>query len=110
MSIQKKTRTFGEHLRHLREANGLTLKSVSDKLKVDISLLAKIERNERNPTKHIISEVATFFNLDETELKNNFLSDQIAYKILSENADISILKAAEAKVKYFKTVQNGERN
>jgi hypothetical protein len=36
-------------------------------------------------------------------LQNDFLSDVIAYKILDEEADLSILKVAEEKVKYLKS-------
>jgi len=36
---------------------------------------------------------------------DEYLSDQIAYKIISENAGIEILKAAEKKVTYFKNIQ-----
>ena len=100
--------SFGEQLRHLREEAGLTLKHVSEKIKIDTSLLAKIERSERQPTKQIIKQVADFFNVDEQELQNYFLSDVIAYKILEEKADVSILRVAEEKVKYLKTVYNGE--
>ena len=85
-----------------------SLKNVSDQIGIDTSLLAKIERNERQPTKHIIKQVAEFFKCNEQELLNNFLSDQIAYKILDEEADIEILKVAEEKVKYLKTVNNGK--
>lgn len=104
----KNTKTFGEHLRHLREDAGLTLKFVSEQISIDTSLLAKIERNERQPTKQIIKQVADFFKVDEKELQNDFLSDQIAYKIIDEEADISILKVAEEKVKYLKTLHNGK--
>ncbi len=100
--------SFGEQLRHLREEAGLTLKHVSEKIKIDTSLLAKIERSERQPTKQIIKQVADFFNVDEQELQNYFLSDVIAYKILEEKADVSILRVAEEKVKYLKTVYNGK--
>ena len=68
----------------------------------------KIERNERQPTKQIIKQVADFFKVDAKELQNDFLSDVIAYKILDEEADLSILKVAEEKVKYLKTVHNGK--
>ena len=108
MATIKKTKSFGEHLRHLREEAGLTLKFVSEQISIDTSLLAKIERNERQPTKQIIKQVADFFKVDEKELQNDFLSDQIAYKILDEEADLSILKVAEEKVKYLKTVHNGK--
>ena len=108
MATIKNITSFGEHLRNLRETQSLTLKNVSDQIGMDTSLLAKIERNERQPTKHIIKQVAEFFKCNEQELLNNFLSDQIAYKILDEEADIEILKVAEEKVKYLKTVNNGK--
>jgi len=104
----KKTKSLGEHLRHLREEAGLTLKFVSEQISIDTSLLAKIERNERQASKQIIKQVAYFFKVDEKQLKNDLLSDQIAYKILEDEADLSILKVAEEKVKYLKTVHNGK--
>ena len=108
MTTVKNITSFGEHLRNLRENQSLTLKNVAEQIGIDTSLLAKIERNERQPTKLIIKQVAEFFKCNEQELLNNFLSDQIAYKILEEEADIEILKVAEEKVKYLKTVNNGK--
>lgn len=93
-------RTFGEHLREMRERAGFTLKEVASKIDMDISLLAKIERNERQPTKAHINKFAKFFKVREQELADEFLSDQIAYKILDEEADLNILKVAEEKIKY----------
>jgi transcriptional regulator with XRE-family HTH domain len=108
MTTLKKHTSFGELLRSLREETGQTLKTVAENLQMDTSLLAKIERNERQPTKQIISQVAEYFNVDKKELQSEFLSDQIAYKIMDEEADIEILKVAEEKVKYLKTVNNGK--
>jgi transcriptional regulator with XRE-family HTH domain len=108
MTAIKNIASFGEHLRSLRENQSLTLKNVAEQIGIDTSLLAKIERNERQPTKQIIKQVAEFFKCNEQDLLNNFLSDQIAYKILDEEADIEILKVAEEKVKYLKTVNNGK--
>jgi len=108
MATIKKIESFGEHLRSLRERAGLTLKSVAEEIGIDTSLLAKIERNERQPTRQVIKEVAGYFKVSERDLQNNFLSDQIAYKILDQEADLSILKVAEQKVKYLKTVHNGK--
>ncbi len=108
MTLIKKTITFGEHLRSLREQSNSTLKAVSEQIGIDTSLLAKIERNERQPTKTIISSIANYFKVDEKDLQNNFLSDQIAYKIIDQEADLSILKVAEEKVKYLKTIHHGK--
>jgi len=108
MASVKKYNSFGEHLRTLREDAGQTLKTVAEQISIDISLLAKIERNERQPTKQLIKQVATFFKVDEKQLQNEFLSDQIAYKILDEEADLNILKVAEKKVSYLKTKKNAD--
>ena len=108
MATVKNRTSFGKHLRNLRESQSLTLKNVAEQIGIDTSLLAKIERNERQPTKQIIKQVAEFFKCNEQELLNNFLSDQIAYKIMDEEADIEVLKVAEEKVKYLKTVNNGK--
>lgn len=102
----KKYTTFGEQLRELRETAGMTLREVAVNIEIDPSLLAKIERSQRQPTKHLIKNIADFFNVNEKELLEEFLSDQIAYKILDEEADLSILKVAEEKVAYIKTLRN----
>ncbi|GAB4258589.1 MAG: hypothetical protein Kow0079_15820 [Vicingaceae bacterium] len=100
MASMRKYITFGEHVRILREKGGFTLKEVATNIKIDISLLAKIERNERQPNRPLIKKISNFFKVNENELLNEFLSDQIAYKILDEDADLNILKVAEKKIKY----------
>ncbi|MBP7731031.1 MAG: helix-turn-helix transcriptional regulator [Bacteroidales bacterium] len=100
MTYLKSYTTFGEHIRTLRETAGLTLKEVAENVEIDISLLAKIERNERQPTKKLIKNISNYFKVDDKELFNEFLSDQIAYKILDEEADLNVLKVAERKIKY----------
>jgi transcriptional regulator with XRE-family HTH domain len=106
-TVKQKFTSFGEHLRTLREETHLPLREVASHISIDPSFLAKIERNERHPTKQLIKQLATYFKVDEKELQNEFLSDQIAYKILDEEADLNILKVAEKKVHYLKTNRNG---
>jgi len=107
MEKAKIHKNFGEHLRALRETSGLTLREVALTINVDSSLLAKIERNKRLPTRLLIKNLASFFKINEKELLTEFLSDQIAYKILDEEGDLNILKVAEEKVSYLKTLHNG---
>ena len=107
MEKEKSHTNFGEHLRTLRETTGLTLREVASTINIDSSLLAKIERNQRPPKRKLIKNLASFFNINERELLTEFLSDQIAYKILDEEGDLNILKAAEEKVSYLKTLHNG---
>lgn len=107
VTTKQKFSTFGEHLRALRVDAEQSLREVASHLDIDPSLLAKIERNERQPTKQLIKAVADYFNTDEKKLQNEFLSDQIAYKILDGEAYLTILKVAEQKVSYLKTKRNG---
>lgn len=95
--------TFGSFIKKLREQKGLTLQTVSSKLSVDVSMLARIEKNERKPTKEFINRIASFFNVAEKDLTIAFLSDTIVYKILeNENLAMEAIKAAEVKMTYLK--------
>lgn len=101
MSKQKMT-TFGERIRKLREERELPQRKVAALLDIDTSLLAKYERNERHPSKELITKIAELFKIDSNELVNEVLSDKIAYQILEEEADTKILRVAETKVEYLK--------
>jgi transcriptional regulator with XRE-family HTH domain len=95
--------TFGEYIRQLRVNTGLPIRKIAAQLDIDSSLLGRIERNERQANKELIAGIAKIFNQDEADLLQRFLSDQIAYKIIDENADIAVLKVAEQKVEYLKS-------
>lgn len=100
-----KIATFAEQIRMLRESAHLSLREVAEEIGIDTSLLGKIERNERQPTKEQIKQVANFFKLEEKDLLKEYLSDQFAYRIIEEEADLDTLKVAERKVEYLKTKQ-----
>lgn len=95
--------SFGEQLRSLREQKQLSLREVASEINIDSSLLGKIERNERQPTKEQIKLIAFFFKINEKQLFREYLSDQFANKIIEANIDLDILKVAEKKVEYLKT-------
>jgi len=95
--------TIGEQVKALREKAILSLREVSVQTGIDASLLGKIERNERPPTKEQLKQFASFYKIDEKTLINELLSDQFAYRILEEKADIDILKVTEEKVEYLKS-------
>jgi len=99
---KKKLTTFGERIRELREKQKLPQRKVAAILDIDTSLLAKYERNERQPSKDTILKIANIFNVDGEELINEALTDKIAYQIIEDEADSKILKVAEEKAKYIK--------
>lgn len=95
--------TFGDTLRKLREDKQLTLREVANKLGIDTSMLGKIEKNTRKPTKNLIEKISIIFNVSNKELTIAFLSDTVVYQVLEEEVAQEVLKVAERKVKYLKT-------
>jgi transcriptional regulator with XRE-family HTH domain len=97
-------KTFGDTIKKLREEKNLTLREVAKALKIDTSMLGKIEKNTRKPTKRLIEKFAKFFKVSGKDLTIVFLSDAIAYQVMEEG-DFSneVFKVAEEKVKYLKT-------
>ena len=73
---------------------------------IDQSLLAKIERNERQPSKRLVKKISKYFMVNEKDLLDEILSDQIAYIILDEEAGLNVLKVAEKKINYLKRKNN----
>ncbi len=65
--MNKTIATFGEQIRLLREEKTLSLREVAEQIGIDTSLLGKIERNDRQPTKEQIKLIARFFKLDEKD-------------------------------------------
>jgi HTH-type transcriptional regulator, competence development regulator len=100
----KLEKTFGETVKKLREEKQLPLREVAEALEIDTSMLGKIEKNNRKPTKSLIVKIAKYFKVNAKDLIVAFLSDEIAYQVLDEE-DLSneIFKVAEEKVKYLKT-------
>jgi HTH-type transcriptional regulator, competence development regulator len=96
--------SFGETIKKLRENRQLPLREVADALNIDTSMLGKIEKNSRKPTKQLIGKIAKFFNVNHKDLLITFLSDTVAYQVMDEeDSAIKVLKVAEKKVKYLKT-------
>ena len=98
MKIEK---SFGETIRDLRIENHLTLREVAERLKIDTSMLGKIEKNNRNPSKQFIKDISKLFNIEEDLLTVAHLSDTVAYSILEEELANEVLKAAEEKINYY---------
>ena len=94
--------TFGEYIKQLRTSRDLTITKISEEIGIDSTLWSRIERDERRPSKDVISKIAITFNQNEKDLLQKYYSDNFAYKIIGENIDVKVLRVAERKVKYLK--------
>ena len=96
------TDSFGERVRKLREQADMPLRKLAALLDIDQSTLSKIERGERKPNTELIEKLSAIFSIDKKELQISFISDKVAYEVLSEEYSQEILKLAEEKVEYLK--------
>ena len=95
---------FGEYIRQLRTAKGLTLTELAALLKLDSANLSKIENGKREFDEKRLEKLATAFDLDIEKLKIEYFGDQFAKKMYAYNCPRETLMVAEEKVNYLKSV------
>ena len=100
--------TFGDIIKTERESKSLLLRQVASALEIDQAIISKFERGERKPTKEQVEKFAEFYDLDKNNLVTSWLSDQIANTILYEVNIGEVLKVAEEKALYLKTIHDGK--
>lgn len=96
-------KNIGQTLRELRESKGLLLREVGAALSIDPTLLSKIERNDRMPTKEQVSALSEFYQDKKNEVLIAWLSDKLVYEIQDEDLALAAMKVAEQKIEYLKT-------
>lgn len=100
--------TFGSIIKTERENKGLILRKVASAIDIDQAIVSKFERGERKPSKVQVEKFAEFYDLDKNKLITSWLSDQIANTILYEENIEEVLKVAEEKAIYLKTIHDGK--
>ncbi len=97
-----KSKTIGQILRELREGKDLLLREVGAKLSIDPTILSKIEREERMPTKEQVKALADFYKEQKNEVIIAWLSDKLVHEVENEELAIQAMIVAEEKIKYKK--------
>ncbi len=101
--IDTALKTIGQILRELREKQGLLLREVAAAISIDPTLLSKIERDERLPTKVQVKSLAKFYKQEGNEILVAWLSDKVFYELKDEDLALEAMQVAEEKIKYSKT-------
>jgi transcriptional regulator with XRE-family HTH domain len=97
--------TFGEYIHKLRTENGLTLTKLAAALDIDQSTLSKIENQKRNVPLEILPKLAKFFKLNIKTLEREYYSERIAEIIYQTPDSSELLKLAEEKANYYRTLK-----
>lgn len=96
-------KNIGDTLRALRESKGLLLREVGAELSIDPTILSKIERNNRMPTKDQVQALSMFYEDKKNDVVIAWLSDKLVYEIQDEDLGLDAMKVAEKKIEYLKT-------
>lgn len=99
MDINK---SIGQLLREFREHKELLVRQVAALLEIDPSLLSKIERGDKRPTRKQINQLADILDVDVNELMVAYLSDRLVYEVRDEDLAMEAIKVAEQKIEYLK--------
>lgn len=91
--------TIGAILRNLREAKSLLLREVAASISIDPTLLSKIERDERMPTREQVKALSTFYKEEENSIVLAYLSDRLVNELEHEELALQAMKIAEDKLK-----------
>lgn len=94
--------TFGEYLRNLRTEKGLTLTQLAAQLGLDSANLSKIENGKRDFDEKRLDLLAKVFDINISDLKDEFYSEMIAKKLYESKCSENVLQLAEEKIKYLK--------
>ncbi len=98
--------TINEKLRQLREDKKLPLRIVSAYLDIDPTILSKIKRDERMPTREQVNALSDFYKEQKKDVIIAWLSDKLAYEVQDEELALEAMKVAEEKVKYITKNKN----
>lgn len=98
--------TINEKLRQLREDKKLPLRIVSAYLDIDPTILSKIKRDERMPTREQVNALSDFYKEQKKDVIIAWLSDKLAYEVQDEDLALEAMKVAEEKVKYITKNKN----
>jgi HTH-type transcriptional regulator, competence development regulator len=94
--------TIGQKIHRLRTNHGLTLTQLGAKIGIDSGALSKIENGKKELDHKCLPKIAQTFSLDFETLRDEFYSERIAFEILDNLCDDSVLRLAEEKVRYFR--------
>lgn len=95
-------KSIGEFIHNLRIENGLTLTQLGAKLELDSGALSKIENGKKRLDEKTLPKLAEVFKLDFEELKEEFVSEQIAFKVYETGCTNNVFSLAEQKIQYLK--------
>lgn len=86
----------------MRTSRKLLLREVAAGLQIDPSLLSRIERGDKRPTREQVLQLASILKTNESDLLVHYLSDRVVYELRDERLAMKAIEVAEKKIAYLK--------
>ena len=96
----------GETLRELRNRKHLLIREVASYVKMDQTLLSKIERDERLPTEQQVESLSKFYKSNRNDILLAYLSDKVLMGLKDQPLALEAIHIAEEKIQQSKVNRN----
>lgn len=92
--------SFGEIIKNARLDKGLDQKDIQSETGIDHSLLSRLEKGERMPSREQVFHLADFFQLERNQLLIAWKSDKIVASIKDDDIELieDILDIVKKKI------------
>lgn len=90
------SKIVGENLRKLRDNAGYNQQNIADFLKVDQSLVSKIEKGERSITADTLDKLASLFGVSVTAIENDVVARPLSCAFRCSELSTSDMEAISA--------------
>ncbi len=95
-------KSVGATLRGLRNSRHLLIREVAAQVKMDQTLLSKIERDERLPTEEQLKAFMKFYKQEGNDILLAYLSDKVIQELADQPLAIEAIHLAEQKIQLSK--------
>jgi transcriptional regulator with XRE-family HTH domain len=95
-------KSVGETLRGLRNRRHLLIREVAASVKMDQTLLSKIERDERLPTEEQLKAFMRFYKQEGNDIMLAYLSDRVLAELADQPLALEAIHLAEQKIQLSK--------
>lgn len=92
---------FGRLIRTVRNERNLTLTQLAAKLGMDSANLSKVETGKREFDEKKLQRLSNALEMDNSFLRKEYLSDQIAKMLYHSDSFEEILSLANKKIRYY---------
>jgi transcriptional regulator with XRE-family HTH domain len=91
-------KTLGQSIRELRKSRGLLIREVAADLGIDPSLLSRIERGDKRPTRAQVVQLSEILDADRSDLLADYLSERVVSALRNEEVALKAISLAEKKI------------